>query len=551
MTIADTRSFTIEKFDFGDLPMSRLFSDFIRNADEVSSFFNGGHTYENLRNTVASYVSKKNRLEAARVIAECNKPYPGGRNTEELAALLTREDTVTITTGQQLTLFGGPLYTIFKTITAIQLARSLCRDTGKNVVPVFWLADEDHDVEEVSAVSVPEGLGIRQIRHTYESGARHAAGRIRVDDTFEKFRNDFYMALQPSDFRSQIISLLDEAYKPGRSFRDAFALLLSKLFSHHGLVFAGSNSAEVKKYAAGCLRKAIENPEQIRDVLRTQSDRMASRYHQQVQVADSLLFWHDDAHGRVRLKHNNGHWHTSSGLSATSDQLLDLLEKEPERFSPNVFLRPLIQDTLLPNAAYVGGPAEIAYHGQMKPLYDLFDMEMPFVAARMSATLAEPAVERFLTELPFGFADYHSRFEDLEQHYLRSHGNPELDGLFDEWVHRVDELTVKMADQMGMEDPGLRKHARAITRDHIKSIEKLKKKMVNAIRQREEVQINRIRKVKHSLFPNDRLQEREVAFLYFMNKFGMDIWDRLLEQLDDEGIKLFEHHYFIHFQRFR
>ncbi len=546
MTPTKEKTMHVDHLDFRELSFSRLFRDYLADTDAISGFYSHPHTYNSLKKVVSSYKARSDRRETARITAEFNEPFLQGQTVDELAGILAHEDTVTITTGQQLSLFGGPLYTVFKTISAIHLARSLTRDTGKRVIPVFWLADEDHDFEEISVANIPERNSIRQIALPCDTCARHAAGNIRVDEAFENFRSDIYEALNPTDFREQLISILDDAYAPGRSYREAFALLLSKLFSRYGLIFAGSNDPMVKRHVTECIRTAIGRADEIRDALASQSERLDQHYHQQVQITDSLLFWHDDEHGRVRLQHADGHWQTESGLSLSTDVLLQQLEETPERFSPNVFLRPLIQDVLLPNAAYIGGPAEIAYYGQMKPVYELFDMKMPFLAARLSATLVEPAIQRFLEELPFDIPDYTKRFEDLEQHYLRKFGNPELDGHFDTWKKRVEELTDEMTGLMGMEDPGLQKHARAISKEYSKSIDKLRKKMVNAIRQKEEVQVNRIRKVKHALFPNDRLQEREISHIYYMNKFGVDIWDRILQELEEQDQDLFDRHFLIH-----
>ena len=550
MTSTKEKTLHVDRLEFRGLPFSRLFVDYLACADTISGFYGHPHTYQSLKNAVTTSRKPGNRTEKARIIAEFNKPFLQGQSVDELAGILAHEDTVTITTGQQLSLFGGPLYTVFKTISVIHLARSLTRDTGKRVIPVFWLADEDHDFEEISVANLPERNGMRQITLPCDTCARHAAGSIRVDQAFEQFRSEIYEALNPTDFREELISILDDAYAPGRSYREAFALLLSKLFSRHGLIFAGSNDPMVKSHVTKCMRIAIARADEIKDALIRQSELLGQHYHQQVQITDSLLFWHDDEHGRVRLQHEDGHWQTESGLSLSTEALLQQLDEAPERFSPNVFLRPLIQDALLPNAAYIGGPAEIAYYGQMRPVYDLFDMDMPFIAARLSATLVEPSVKRFLEELPFDFLDYIKRFEDLEQHYLRKFGNPELDEHFDTWKKRVEELTDEMTGLIGMDDPGLQKHSRAISKDYSNSIDKLRKKMVNAIRQKEEVQVNRIRKVKHALFPNDRLQEREISSIYYMNKFGVDIWDRILQELDeqhkDREKGLFDGHFLIH-----
>ncbi len=537
----------IEQLDFRNLPYSGLFCDYIDRTDGIVPFYSRKHTYDDLKDAVSSYRFKGDRKKMADLIAGFNSGISDHISEGELAGILADENTVAVTTGQQLSLFGGPLYTVYKTMTVIHLANRLTRDTGRNVVPVFWLADEDHDFEEISAAVMPERQDVKKITLSCDACAYHAAGSIRVDEGFEQFRRKVYESLQPTDFHEQLVSLLDEAYASGRTYRDAFGTLLSRLFSRHGLILAGSNFRQAKEYSSNCIRKAIHHADEIQTILTEQSQRLGGSYHQQVQVTDSLLFWHDDEHGRVRLKHEDGVWQRKPGISFTRDELLELLEKEPERFSPNVFLRPILQDTILPNAAYVGGPAEIAYYGQMKPVYDLFDMGMPFIAGRMSATLVEPAVQRFLGELPFGFTDFLKRFEDLEQHYLRTHGNSDLDKHFETWKEQVDALTSKMVVEAGIADPGLRKHAKAITKEYNKSIDKLKKKMVNVIRQKEEVQTNRIRKVKSALFPNEKLQEREISFIYYLNKFGMDLFDRLLKQLSeqDEEFPLFTKHHII------
>jgi len=493
---------------------------------------------------VTSFRFKGDRIEMAELISRFNAQFPGQPPADKLTAMLSDEKTVTIATGQQLSLFGGPLYTIYKTISVIHLAKRLTRDTGRHVIPVFWLADEDHDFEEIASIGLPGKNGLDRFLLPCDSCARHAAGSIIIDENFESFRNDVYQSLQPTDFSRELISLLDEAYATGRTYRDAFGYLLSRLFSDYGLILAGSNYNEAKKLARSCIKKAITCAGEIQASLENQSRDLSENYHQQVQITDSLLFWHDDKHGRVRLKHENGVWYREPGVSYSSEELLSLSESQSERFSPNVFLRPIIQDTILPNAAYVGGPAEIAYYGQMKPVYKFFNLEMPFIAARMSATLVEPAIQRAQNELPFGFHDYMKRFEDLEQHYLRNQGNSEIDVHFDTWKQQLGELADKMVEQIGITDPGLLKHSKALTKEQTKSIGKLKKKMLNTIRQKEEVQTNRIKKVKSALFPNDKLQEREIAFIYYMNKFGLDLFYRILDQLskDEETKPLFNRH---------
>ena len=519
--------------DYGKLPYSRLFRDFVNRGDDITSFYEFPHHYDELQKAVSSYRFGGDRDEMARIVSEFNSGFTLADKAKEHLASLSDPETVTITTGQQVSLFGGPLYVIYKALTIINLAGKLTRDTNKRVVPVFWLADEDHDYDEVAAVSLAGKNGTERFHLPCKTCERHAAGMIPIGEDFESFRRDVYSKLPDTDFHREVTELLDESYVRGRTLRHAFGELLARLLSKHGLIFAGSNFPDAKKAAAYCFRTAINKTADIASALGKQSDRLSGLYHQQAQITDSLLFWHDEQHGRMRLAHQSGMWTISSGESFSTEELLDKLDSDPGRFSPNVFLRPIVQDTLLPNAAYVAGPAEIAYYAQMRPVYQLFGKSMPFIASRITATIAEPPVQRFLKELPFDFSDFSKRPEDLEQEYLRRHSDPDLDQCFEEWKKKISELSESKIKETGISDPGLNKHAQAITKEYHKAIDKLRKKMVNQVRQKEEMQINRIKKSRNALFPDGHLQEREISFIYFMNKFGVTVWDDLLTSLEN------------------
>ncbi len=533
----------IKKVDFRKLPFSELFCDYIQEKEGTAPFFLFQHNEKALKQAVENRRFDGDRHVAADILADFNDTFSLDAAARNNLQALRDEQTVTITTGQQPGLFGGPLYTILKAITIIHLARVLSRDTKRRVVPVFWIADEDHDFDEIATVSLPDRNGIKKMVFPRDSTVPHAAGNFNIDSRFESFWSKIYNILPETDFQQELKELMDGCYRPDRTIGEAFGELLARLFSHHGLVLAGSHRRDVKVFTSGYIRRAIEEAEAIHSALSRSSSRIANTYHQQVPVPDSLLFWHDDHHGRVRLKHKNGTWMCNPDTSLTTAELLQKLYNEPERFSPGVFLRPIIQDALLPNAAYAAGPAEIAYYGQMKSIYTLFDLKMPFIAGRLSASLVAPSIEKSLQKLPFDMPDFAKRIEDLEQHYLRNCSNAEPDRHINRWKKRVEELSEKIWDDTGIADPDLIKHGRAITREYINSIDKLHKKMVNRVREKEQVQINRIKKIKSALFPNNRLQEREIAGLYFMNKFGMDIWDRLLQVLSSDHDFLLRQHY--------
>lgn len=534
-----------ESISHRQLPYTDLFRDYADSHHGTGPFFACRHRYEDLRKTVLSFKYDGDRDMLTRLLHSYHIDCGVGESNRTGLQALAGEEAVTITTGQQLGFYGGPLFAVYKILSTIYLSDKLTRDTGRKVIPVFWLADEDHDYEEIAEVLLPRNKKMERIRHAGSGNIGHAAGHIILGESFRDFRRKVHEMLPQTDFKNELFDLLDSCYEPGKSIRTAFAQLVSSLFSHHGLIVAGSNHAGIKRHVSACIRQAISDRAEIQRLLEEQSGKIAKDYHQQVTITDSLLFWHDPKEGRVRLDCQDGIWERAPGIRFSTSGLVNLAEENPAAFSPNVFLRPVIQDTLLPNIAYVGGPAEVAYHAQMKPLYGHFGMNAPFLACRLTATLMEPSVGRYLKDLPFEFPDYAMRREDLESQYVRSLEDASVENRFSEWKSRVDQLTEEMLQKLDIRDPGLLKAASAATKEHCKSIERLENKWKKSIKQKEEVQIKRIGRIKDSLFPMDMLQERAVSFIYYMNKYGTGIWTEMLESLKKENPPLFTDHWLV------
>jgi bacillithiol biosynthesis cysteine-adding enzyme BshC len=258
-----------------------------------------------------------------------------------------------------------------------------------------------------------------------------------------------------------------------------------------------------------------------------------SGYHKQVLVQESNLFWIDEDRNRIKIQFENGLWQTDgNGHSWSDEELIGAIHASPERFSPNVFLRPIIQDSFLPTFAYAGGPGEIAYHAQMKPMYHMFGLQMPVVIPRFSATMVESGIERIMEKLPFKFFDYKQRIEELEAEYIKRNDPANLEAAFSEWIAAVGTITEQMRKTISEIDTTLEGSAGKAGAAMEAELDKLKGKTYRSLKQQEKTQLIRIDKIKHQLFPDGNLQERELAFIYFMNKYGMDIWDSLYSTLD-------------------
>ena len=529
----------IKSVGFSNLPFSELFKTYISNYAHLASFYNGNpFDEEEFTGQAVNYFYRGNRKELAEILRKFNSRFKP--DSSALANIdRIEKEAITLVTGQQLGVYGGPLFTVFKIVTTILLAEKLEKASGRAVVPVFWLADEDHDYDEVADIVVPNRDDT--IHKTLQGNFAQpkAVADLILPEVYDAFRNEVKELLPETAFSDDLWNILDDCYQSGSTFKSAFGSLISRIFSKHGLVLAGSNDKEVKSYLKTDLIKAIDNVDRIGGVLETQSAEIATQFHQQASTDESLLFLLDDKQGRVRIHHNDGHWSAPDGKGWSTEELKKLVYEHPEQFSPNVFLRPILQDILLPNIGYIAGPGELAYFGQMKSLYETFEVNMPFIIPRMSATIIESPVERVMRDLPFQFYEYNQRIEDLEKQFVELANSRDVNAIFNEWKRESGQLAESKIELISDIDASLEGTVKKIMASHVNELDKLRGKVFRSIKERNDIQIKRIHKIHTNLFPERSLQERVVSFIYYMNKYGVSVWDELIEHSTD--IKLDTH----------
>ena len=316
-----------------------------------------------------------------------------------------RDGAAAVVTGQQVTLFGGPLLTLLKAATAIRKAADASERSGRPHVPVFWLATEDHDLEEVDQIALPAKTEIETLRLGLHPGRPVPVGGVRVDGGSDEGRAKLEAAL---DRAGELIAwgpvaeLLRECYAPkgGTTLAQAFARLLTSVFAEFGLVVMDASSRGFHELGARVLRAAVEQAQELEAALLARSEELVGAgYHAQVLVTPghSLLFLIDGETGaRAPLRRTaEGQWKAGS-RSYSTPELLAILESEPERLSPNALLRPVFQDAILPTAAYIGGPAEIAYFAQSAVVYEAVLGRVTPILPRLSATLVDPALAQVM-----------------------------------------------------------------------------------------------------------------------------------------------------------
>ena len=524
----------IKSIDYSHLPFSDLYKTYVSDYSKVDRFYNGNPLNEDeISGFYKKNVAVTDRVETVKLLKDFNNGFDLDPLAQKNIERLADEKAQTVVTGQQLGIYGGPLFTVYKALTAIVFARRMEKKTGNPVIPVFWLADEDHDYEEIASVRFPNRDTIHSIKLDAFNEKNHAVSELVIPDRFTDFRNEVKEKLRETDFSESLWDLLDECYRPGVTFRVAFGKLISQLFSKHGMILAGSHDKNIKRYLLQQLQSSVENASEIGEALERQSGKLADVYHQQAQTDSSLLFMHS-GEGRVRISFEDGIWKYGDREEWPSVELKKMIEKNPERFSPNVFLRPVLQDALLPNRAYVAGPGELAYYGQMKTLYPIFNLEMPFIIPRMSATLIESSISRIMDDLPFDFTDYNKRIEDLESDYVDRTNTMDVNEYFKQWKKDVDELSENKTKAIQNIDQTLKGAAEKANSSYYHALDGLKGKVFRAIKQQNDIQIKRIRKIHTHLFPEQELQERKFSFIYYMNKYGVDIWDSVLTKIDEE-----------------
>ncbi|MCH8557275.1 MAG: bacillithiol biosynthesis cysteine-adding enzyme BshC [Balneolia bacterium] len=539
--------------NYSELGFSRLFTDYLNENEEAHSFYNGRSPFQ-----VGSFLKQAKargiqsgvgREELSDLLMKFNAPFNPGEESIRNILALKDKDTFTVVTGQQLCLFGGPLYTLYKTVSAIALAKHLSEKTSLKVVPVFWLADEDHDFEEISftnAFSKDHELIKAGIPSTAFEG--HSAGRLQIDEHTEQAKSLLAEILGASSDQFKEVNKLISDWTPGAKWRTSFGRMMMKLFGSHGLVLAGSDDSGIKNALSPVLKKSIAEAAQIYDKLESQSSAVGDKYHVQAVVSESQFFWHDEKEGRVKIPFESG----KCKLPGLTGSLSDIDASEYisehglwEKLSPNVFMRPVLQEYLLPNLAYIGGGAELAYHAQMKSLFAHFEMEMPLLLPRLGATVLDYGTKRVMKEAGFPFTDYKRPVRELQRDWVTEFAGYEVNETFEKWERELQKLFAEKEPYISDLDKSLGKSAKSTQVRIEHELESLRKKMIRSVKNREEVQMSRIRRIGNTLFPNGVLQEREVGFVFVIAAHGRVFSDSLVNIMAEEPFRFMKAHQII------
>lgn len=504
---------------------SRLYTDYLADFERVQRYYAAPPLARDWYGSQAATLryDSDRRARVGGVLERQNRAW--GASDRTFANLRRfRAGAAAAVTGQQVTLFGGPLFALYKAMTAIKVAEQATA-AGVDTVPVFWLATEDHDLAEVSKTFLlaPDG-NLHGIESTASGPANAPISAVRFGDEVARLTGSARDLLGDA----ALADVLAAAYRPGATFGDAFARLFAHIFRDYGIILLDPSDAELHQVAASVYRAAIVGAADLdRELLERGRALESAGYQQQVKVTpSSTLVFAIDGQARVPIHRANGDF-TIGQNKLSAAEVLARIASEPEKFSANVLLRPVVQDHLLPTLAYVGGPAEVAYFAQAEVVYrELLGRVTP-VLPRLHAFLIEPRIERLLEKYRLGVADTFQGIERLRERMAAGVLPNALEPRFAAAEQAVSTPLDEIVAELSKLDPTAAEAAR-------KRVAKIRYQL-GRIRQRAgRSEQGRCREIDHhasllgnALYPNKNLQEREIAGISLLARHDAALLDRL------------------------
>jgi len=534
MPLSGAESVKAHCLPFSQIPhTTSLFSDFLSYDPKVQAFYPRSPLFgEWVREESGKILFDDGRRQrVCEILERQNRSWNASEKT--LANLeRLRKGAAAVVTGQQVGLLGGPMFSIYKALTAVKLAEEAMA-AGVDAVPVFWLATYDHDLAEVNHISVPGGDGGVQTLSISGQGTTGApVSSIRLGEEILSVLDQASSVLG----ENETMTALRETYRPGETLGTAFAKFFAWLFGEWGVIILDASGAELHRVAEPVYRAAVERADELATGLLERGAALeASGYHQQVKVTPSsaLLFTLQNGARTVIHLHGEGEkreFVIGSGEGSERISKADLLKRlsaHPEAFSPNVLLRPVVEDFLLPTLVYTGGAAETAYFAQAGVVYEKLAGRVTPILPRYSATLVEPKVERLMERYAISVPDAFSGPEALRQR-LAAHSLPEdLQAAFEGARKSVESHLATIKEKLARLDRTLIDAGDTAASKIQYQLERLQSQAARAEAQKGEVVSRHAETLSQALYPEKGLQERAIGGVYFVARYGTDLLRQL------------------------
>ena len=533
------------KINFNQIPKStKLFLDYLYDFEKVKDFYQFSPfepveftiQFEKLKNR------KYHRNEIADILIEQNKKYGANETTLKSIEKIRDENTFVVFTGQQIGLFGGPLYTLYKALTAINLSIHLSKHTPYTVLPFFWVEGEDHDFEEIQSAYVT-GKNNELVELKYEPKEPHngqCVGGMVLDETISQLIDRYADLTHDTEFKEKTINALRECYKPGRTLADAFGCWITYLMGHLGLILLDPSDPRFKKMALPVYETCLlKHREEINTELNRVNEELINKgYHNQVgHRMDTLDFFYHDPRRLPFVREDGIYYLKDSDLRFTRKELLKFMWENVENFSPNVMLRPQVQDYIFPTAAYVAGPSEVAYFAQFKGIYEIFGTPMPVIYPRRSITVLEKKVQKVMEKYEVDFTDVFTEQHALELKIVRRNYPESLNNTISETKKLVFSQVSKLEKEAGDFNANLKPVIKRLKGRISKELSSTETRLAHEMEKKDNIMKRQLNKIFINIYPDNHLQERRFNILNFLYKYDLKFVDmvRCISCLEHES----------------
>ncbi|MES2838092.1 MAG: bacillithiol biosynthesis cysteine-adding enzyme BshC [Bacteroidota bacterium] len=486
---------------------SKLICDYLDNKNEINSFYSHFPNKEGFAKAIAdkNYTNDNRAVLVRSLLKQYEHLTFVSGTTKNNINLLQNTNAYTVTTGHQLCLFTGPLYFIYKIVTTINLAQQLKKDFSDNhFVPVYWMATEDHDFEEVNHFVA---YGKKVVWNTEQKGA---VGRFLLND-IATVVEELKIILGTAPGAEKAITLFENAYLKNKNLAEATRYLVNELFTEYGLVIIDGDDAELKKCFSPYMHKELVGRESENLVQKTSAALETLNYKAQVTAREINLFYLKDS-VRERIVFANDKYEVlNTNITFSQQELETELNQHPERFSPNVILRPLYQEVILPNIAYIGGGGEIAYWLQLKSIFENDKISFPVLVLRNSVLVVDKNSKDKLQKIDVSVFDLFGNTDELIKEFTLKHAS--VDFTIEKEEELIKGAYALLHEKANKVDVTLKPSVDAELQKQLNVLNMLLQKMIKAEKQKQEVQLNQIKNIKAKLFPVDGLQERSENFV--------------------------------------
>ncbi len=513
----------------------QLASDYIYNFNRLEPFFAGNPTkcsdWEKSITRRHETHYPNNKVVDMLIAQQRQRQAPP--NAITATTKLRDPRTIAIVTGQQAGLFGGPLFTLLKALTTIKLANQVSQDYTVPTVAVFWIDADDHDWEEVRSCSVLDSKFQRQkiSLPLRTSASEQPMGSILLDDSIAAAIDELATTLNPSEFSQKLLTDIRATYRPGVRFVEAFGRWLETLLGNYGLIVFDGSDPVGKDLTKEVFVRELKFPGQTSKLAaETGAALVDNGYHAQVtQKQDTIsLFNFETTRRPIKLGPRG---FMIGDTSVTTSTLVDEASLRPERFSPNVLLRPIVQDTIFPTVCYVAGPNELAYLAQLKKIYSHFSVPMPLIYPRTTATIVDSATAKFLARYEFPFQTLQAQDEAALNRLLESQLPSPVEESLNDVAKAIHDRMIVVARKVSIVDDTLVGATQSTQKRIERELQNLHNKVIQAAKRKDQTLRRQYIRACSQAFPDGRPQERELGILHFLNRYGPTLVDRVAEVL--------------------